>query len=459
MPALLILFALASTTTLDLVEDCGVTPNVSADDDSPAVMDCAIAAGQGGVISVPPGTYDLQRQPGASVAHSVLIPELDDLTFICEPGAIFKKKFPAPSQGGDDYMFHVRRSHGIKFDGCTFDGNRAALTSADEQTHIFVTYDATYLTLDNCTLKNSFGDGIKVIGTKVGTVYGSHDLLVDRSTFMNHGRGGIGLASTTKGIVIRRSEFYSISDQAIDFEPGGGYGLKDVLIEDVVIGPPSTPGVYSLTLSGGSTPTTDVIVRRTRIYGAVHAAALEGALLEQVEIISPRNCFTGNSRVRDFSVIDSTLVCGEEGIAISAQTTEASPANFVLYKNRVTLTGVNSINWFFKLDGGGPGNHLFVDNEVWAPGFSNGGFAWVRDTLGDGIPVAGTTFVNNKVQGFKFGIFLAGSYGLVSDVLIDRLDFSYPHPGGYGIYCDGPVSNVRRTNNRIVADNQVVGCP
>lgn len=446
-----------SASTVDLVDDCGATANTSTDDDAPETLDCFLGAVDG-TLTVPAGVFDLERQAGASVAHAVRLDgDVHDVEVQCEPGAVFKIKHTLTVQTGDEYVFHLIGAQRIHFQGCEFDGNRGALLVADEQTHIFLTNDAANITWSDCILRNAWGDGIKVIGTLTAGVYASHDLLVEDSLFIDNGRGGIGLASTVRKVDVLRTDFLRTSDQAIDFEPGSGYGIVDVTIEDVYIGPSTSSGVYVLTLSGGSTPSTDIKLNRVRVYGPVHSNLLEGATLNDVDITSASTCFTGSNRVRDVSIKNSDWTCGGEGIALAAYDTTASPADFSFVDNRVTLTGTSAM--FLRLDGGGPGGYLVVGNDVWAPNGSIGALAYIRDTLNDSIPVANNTFVNNRVRGLKYGVMLLGSYGLVSDVLIEGLDFVSDQTGSVGIYCDSPVSNVRRHNNRIKAATPVYNCP
>lgn len=148
----------------------GAIPNDGLDDR--AAFDSAIAAaalsGASGVIFIPCGVFDVTRTP-ASVG-AINIASRSHLTFRGNGDcSIVRNKFDSSVVTSDFYTFNVAESNDVRFEDLVLDGNSAFLTSADEQTHLVRTLDASDLSFKNVEFRHSWGDAVKLIG--LGTYY------------------------------------------------------------------------------------------------------------------------------------------------------------------------------------------------------------------------------------------------------------------------------------------------
>jgi Pectate lyase superfamily protein len=256
---------------LNNVKDFGACGD-GVSDDRVAIqtaIDEAVAHHKPG-IWFPAGTYRVSRATGASDRWSLDLNGVQDFMVMGEgPKSIVKLMDTAPP--GNWHVFILRNDcHQVVFKDLVIDGNRTGLTNPDEQSHgIEVESGTEDLVIDLCTLRECFGDGIRLLGAPGKNVKG---LRIENSLFQTNKRSGLSIQRALEQIIIANCIFdATVTDQSIDFEPSGNDGPTDLIIQGCIIN--HTNQTPAVTLSGisGSDPLvrckfSDNIVRGGNIF-------------------------------------------------------------------------------------------------------------------------------------------------------------------------------------------------
>jgi hypothetical protein len=138
------------------------------------------------------------------------------------------------------------------------DGNRTGLTEPDEQSHGIAVLDGTDdLRVVGCTLRECFGDGLRLLGTSTADENVTR-LRVDSCLFQTNKRTGLSVQRAVEQVVVANCIFDStVDDQDIDFEPTGSDSPTDFIISGCII--KHANRAVAVALSGVSGP--DPLVR------------------------------------------------------------------------------------------------------------------------------------------------------------------------------------------------------
>jgi polygalacturonase len=216
---------------LNNVKDFGATGDGVTDDRAAiqASIDDAAAQGKGGIF-IPAGTYRVSRaeHPGRSLDLN----GVQDFMVLGEGPASVVKLTDTSARTGDWNLFLLRNNcHRVVFRDLVIDGNRSRLTDPDEQTHGIAVQDGTDdLLVIGCTVRDCFGDGLRLLGTASA---GEHvtRVRVDSCLFQTNHRTGLAVQRAVEKVVVANCIFDStVHGQDIDFEPTGSDGPSDFII-------------------------------------------------------------------------------------------------------------------------------------------------------------------------------------------------------------------------------------
>lgn len=242
------------------VRTFGATGN-GVTDDGPAINSAiatATAAGVGGIIYFPPGTYRVTRP--ASGIGSIVLSNVHNLVFLGD-GFISQIAMIGSSSFADWYMFRIRNGTSrIKFLNLSFS---AQITDKDpaEQNH-FINISGVFgdpnggpnnIEVTNCYPRFTFGDAVRVLADSGQTIravtvlYNDFDMVASRSCIE---------AQRFSDTVNFSHNFCTGSqDQQIDFEPTGGEGPSSWTIIGNHIDHASSTGAAAITIAGaGNNP-------------------------------------------------------------------------------------------------------------------------------------------------------------------------------------------------------------
>jgi hypothetical protein len=433
----------------------GAKPNDDVSD--VAAFNAAIAAatssGTPGVVYVPVGTFDIDKTTGP--AGVLLSGITTGVTIRCESRrSVLKMKYPGNGISvGDFYMFRVLNSNNVRIENCTLDGNKAAVTEHDEQTHhVVVAGTSRYFSAHNVHFKDSPGDGIKAMQD-------SDRLDVTDCLFTDNDRGGITVQTELSDFRFARNRFYGTSDQAIDFEPTSG-GAHQGSIIDNIIGP-SNNNAICITVTGIVTTTNRIIVANNRIMGPADSVRAENIIWIGNEFENPTQglpCLNIHRRQRGTVITGNTMRCVDYGIYSAATTAEgASPGDLVITSNVIELSGANGSG--IRVEGG-PGGIIIANNRVKSTATNTAPSAAInlRDTLNDSEEMTGNAITGNVTSGFRYGVRLSGSPGVVSRSTVTANVHLTSEGSSFGVLCDGNTANITVTGNTTTAATAVSGC-
>jgi hypothetical protein len=203
-------------------------------DDRPAITAAIAAAGPGGIVYVPNGTYRTTQNPG----HYWDFYPLPGQTFLGETrdSAIIRM---ASGQGQAVQMFWVQDAPDVSFSTLTLDGNKSAQSVDPHRAGIFVK-NSPRVTLRNVTAQNFTGDGAEIYaGSDDPTVYGS--------IFVSNDRNGLTLGGSTTGGMFTHNAFISNAAQQFDSE---GNPVNSVTLTNNLFDGLGASGDYVLTMTG-----------------------------------------------------------------------------------------------------------------------------------------------------------------------------------------------------------------
>jgi hypothetical protein len=418
-----------------------------------SAISAAVASGTPGVVYVPVGTFDIDKTTGP--AGILLSGITTGVTIRCESRrSVLRMKYPGNGISvGDFYMFRVLNSNNVRIENCTLDGNKGAVTEHDEQTHhVVVAGTSRYFSAHFVHFKDSPGDGIKAMQD-------ADRLDVTDSLFTDNDRGGITVQTQLSDFRFARNRFYGTMDQAIDFEPTSG-GAHQGSIVDNIIGP-SVTGSIALTVTGIETTTNRIIVANNRIMGPVDSVRAENIIWIGNEIESTINtlpCLNLHRRQRGTVVTGNTMRCVGFGIYSVATSAEgASPGDLVITDNVIEMSGVNASG--IRVEGG-PGGIIIANNRVksTATNTAESSAINLRDTLDDSTDLTGNAITGNVTNGFRYGVRLSGSPGVVSRTTVTGNVHLTSEGSSVGVLCDGTTANIVVTGNTTTAATAVSGC-
>jgi hypothetical protein len=214
-----------------------------------AAIDDAVANHKGGIL-IPSGEYRLSYPNGAR--GSLDLNGVQDFMVLGEgPKSVVKlRDTPPPPETGDWHVFLLRNDcRRVVFKDLVIDGNRTGLTHPDEQSHgVEVESGTEDLVIDRCTVRECFGDGIRLAGTdQVGKTV--RRVRIQNCLFQTNNRSGLSIQRAIEQIIVAHCHFdANVSDQSIDFEPTGSGGPTNLIIQGCIIN--HTNPTKAVTLSG-----------------------------------------------------------------------------------------------------------------------------------------------------------------------------------------------------------------
>lgn len=361
---------------------------------------------------------------------------------------------------GDYMIFAVADGSGIAFQDFVCDGRKGSIVSADEQTHCIEFARTSSTSVVRSYFHDMYGDSVKYVAAGEGTPAG---VTVTDTWHKDNGRSGLAF-NGAGNVVIDGYVASGISDQAIDLEPGGGFGIQGITIRDAWLGAPSSAGVYTLTLSGGTSPTRDALVQNSRIDGGINAIMLEGATFDNVRIdAADRPAVDLPRYVRDILIRHSTIsvASGFDAIAFAAISEAESPSEIYIDTVRVTIKDSSRA---FTIEGG-PGE-VSVSGFVVRTGqlpnqnFNGEGVRVSSTNVGSAVLLDNLNFAGLDIQGVQYG----GTWGQLLNApgitgsmagTVSIVDQS----ASIGVFCAASSLTLVRTGLTIAADTATSGCP
>lgn len=241
---------------LNNVRDFGAVGDGITDDRAAiqAAIDNAVMFTPQGGILFPAGTYRVSRVrvPGSG-GCSLDLNGVQDFMVMGEGPKSVVKLVDTTERTGDWFVFLLRNNcRRIVFKDLVIDGNRTGLTKPDQQSHgIEVESGTEDLVVDRCILRESFGDGMKLVEKGQGGPI--KRLRIENSLFQKNKRSGLVIQRGVEQIIIANCIFdETVSDNSIDVEPSGLDEPTDLVIQGCIIN--HTNRANAVNLSGNSGP-------------------------------------------------------------------------------------------------------------------------------------------------------------------------------------------------------------
>lgn len=217
-----------------------------------AAIDDAVSTNKGGIL-FPAGTYRVSRVAVPGGGCSLDLNGVQDFMVMGEGPKSVVKLVDTTRRTGDWFVFFLRNNcRRVVFKDLVIDGNRTGLTKPDQQSHgIEVESGTEDLVVDRCILRESFGDGMKLVEKGQGGPI--KRLRIENSLFQKNKRSGLVIQRGVEQIIIANCIFdETVSDNSIDVEPSGLDEPTDLVIQGCIIN--HTNRANAVNLSGNSGP-------------------------------------------------------------------------------------------------------------------------------------------------------------------------------------------------------------
>lgn len=447
----LLVGALIDVTAHGAIADDGLS-------DTTAVQAAIDAAVSGDVVVFPSGTFFLTRAPAKRCAAC-----LQSRTNITIRGAGCGQArcgggTPTVIQGsigaltGDYHLIGIKDGSGIVVEDMEIDGRKASITSADEQTHAIEVWNTSDVTIRDVYVHDMWGDTAKFLGDVAGspTRFTSTD-----TVHVGNGRSGFAFAGGS-AVTITRMYAENISDQAVDLEPASSAGIDGLTIRDSEL---HSLTAYALTLSGGSTPTKNVLVQNTRITGGgIHAQLLEDAEVDNATILATNGSTNGihlQHHIKRITIRDSAILArgSFDGVALAGIEGQ-TPETITVKRTRITVDNGTALSY---VNGPGPVTVDGISVRGHVPPTNAGTGINVQQDLATPA-MAGVAMTAVDVRGVKNGIVVQRSVSAATISATFAGDVTLTTPSSVGTTCAGTVSPDRSALT-VSATTANSGCP
>lgn len=383
------------------VRDFGARGDGTGDDyvGIKAAVSAAAAAG-GGEIYFPTGVYPMGKHDQYA---GLFVSRLPPLRFVGDGAGASTIRMLGGAWFGDFNLLRIE-SDDFELEHLTFDGNRANIPSADEQTHLIQVHDCKRFAARNCELRDAFGDGIKVVGT--GGVGGPivFDLVVERCSFHGNNRSGITCQRAFRDATITGCRFADNRGQDIDFEPTGQTAPGRVIILGNLIDHPGPATAVTLSGVSGTDRTTDVELVDNEINGYVSGIDIRNVLVRGNRIAGPLGKRVLNfGRGIDNLIIDGNLLTtsGVEAAIVVAAGNGRQPVGLSIQNNTIETAGGSGI----VLES--VKRALVRGNQIFDVGNAGNVGILARATAVD-LPLEDVSVRDNQVVSYGTGLLIAG---------------------------------------------------
>ncbi len=195
------------------VRDFGAVGDGVTDDR--VAIQAALAAGIGGEVYFPNGTYAVSA---GGLGWDLNVPAATKLRGESRTSAILMQ---LPGQPASTRLLYAGQP-GISVCNMTLDGNRANQTVDEHRAGVFA-INAPGLVLRGVTARNFTGDGFYLS-------FGANEIVVDDCLATDNDRNGITFGGGSSGALLTRSSFVANKVQQFDSEPGAGFTVDGVTI-------------------------------------------------------------------------------------------------------------------------------------------------------------------------------------------------------------------------------------
>ncbi len=417
----------------------------------------AVSNNKGGIL-IPSGTYRVSKSPIPGVRCSIDLNGVQDFMIMGEGPKSVVKLVDTTSATGDWHVFILRnKCQRMVIKDLVIDGNRTGLTDPDEQSHgIEVEPGTEDLVVERCTLRECFGDGMRLLG-KDGPEQNVKRLRIENCLFQTNKRSGLAIQRAIEQIIIANCIFdATVTDQSIDFEPTGTDGPTDLIIQGCLIN--HTNGTAAVTLSGiGSRHPllrckfSDNIV----LGGQIFCTDVTQLAIQNNIIVSPKRSAIAVNRGGEECLITGNMIVHEQpdgGAAISLteanqrQVTRAliahnlcltrsgtgilcrSSDDVAVENNMIVATGPCDEGIFVHSENSSMDNISLRDNDIlvkdegtWVTG--------IRLSSGSAKPIHHISVVGNAVSGAKKGVaFENRGFAQTPICALNRISENVPEP-------------------------------
>lgn len=289
-----------------------------------AAIDDAAANDNKGGIFFPSGTYRVSRTEVPGGRWSLDLNGVTDFMVAGEGAKSVVKLVDTAAATGDWHVFILRNNcRRVDFQYLVVDGNRTGLTDPDEQSHGIEVEDGTEdLTIDHCTLRDCFGDGVRLLG-RADTDENVRRVRIESCLFQTNNRSGLGIQRALEQVIVAHCFFdATVSDQSIDFEPSGADAPTDLIIDGCIIN--HTNQTIAVTLSGirGSEPAVRVKFSNNIVLGGPIFCTDVAQLTIQDNVVLITDAFARNRiPVQVQRGGDAVLITGNLLVSEDAETT------------------------------------------------------------------------------------------------------------------------------------------
>lgn len=352
----------------------GASIKATALNNTAAILECIneVNASGGGTIYIPKGDFKVTKNPGIAVWN---LSNIHNINFVGE-GEDSKLLLEAGSYAGDTHFFSFTGCTNISFRNILFDGNRGNHTVDNEQMHGIRMFDCSFFTVDNCTFKNTRGDGIFLLGNSSNS-----KIWINKCRFLNNGRSGITIQRLNNYVSITDNYFEETNDQAIDSEPTGGFGYTNVNIEGNFFHW-SVARNIGVTLGGSGSQGVNFINNRMPNAG-VFATSLKDSKVAMNTIGNTLAILEASS---DVEIINNTIT--STGKAINVYYQNGQPKNFTITGNKCSTSSTTENIISAQVDG------LDISNNICRATAPTG-------TTGAGIVISAPTITGSNYEALK----------------------------------------------------------
>ncbi len=235
-----------------------------------AAIDDAVANRKAGIL-IPAGTYRVSRATGAADRWSLDLDGVTDFTVLGQGPSSVVKLVDTTATTGNWHVFILRNGcQRVLFRDLVIDGNRLGLTNPSEQSHGIEVEDGTYdLSIDGCTLRDCFGDGVRLLGADdAAGGLNVKRLRIANTLFQTNKRSGLAVQRALEQILVSNCVFdRTVSDQEIDFEPSGNDAPCEFIIDGCIIYHTNATAPVSLSGISGPDPLTRVKFTNNLVIG------------------------------------------------------------------------------------------------------------------------------------------------------------------------------------------------
>jgi len=257
--ALLLSIALAAAGPINITASPYSAVADDGNDDRAAIQSAIDAAGAGGVVYIPCGTFDVSVASGQ--VYGLYLFAIDGVTIRGEgPCSVLRAKFASSTGPTNHWLIHPTGVSRLRIESLTLDGNSPYLTSAGEHLHLIRATDAGGLVVKNVQFRNSWGDAIMMTSSAADYVYPITSINDDgsgRALKVTHSSGS-GVITGGRYRIYGTSRYngvYTVASQA-----GSVVTMKESFAYEVDSGEPATESTGTMIPYAGDVLISDSII-------------------------------------------------------------------------------------------------------------------------------------------------------------------------------------------------------